>query len=160
MHIRRLSDGELAYRMQPFFIKAGYPENLALLERIAPLIRERLVGLDEAPEWGGMFFEETVRHNVQDLIAKGLTAAESAQAARRALAVLEGLTEWSHAAIEEPLRLLSEELGLKPGQFFGILRAAITGRTVSPPLFESMEIFGRDKVLQRLREAIRCLETG
>ena len=56
------------------------------------------------------------------------------------------------------MRALAEELGLKAGQLFGILRVAVTGQKVSPPLFESMEIVGREKVLERLRNAIHLLE--
>ena len=57
------------------------------------------------------------------------------------------------AAAEEPMRRLAEQMGLSAGQLFGILRVAVTGQKVSPPLFESMEIIGRDKVLERLRHA-------
>ncbi len=57
-----------------------------------------------------------------------------------------------------PLRQLAEELGLKPGQLFGILRVAVTGQPVSPPLFESMAVIGKEKVLERIRKAIPILE--
>ena len=57
------------------------------------------------------------------------------------------------AAAEEPMRRLAEQMGLSAGQLFGILRVAVTGQKVSPPLFESMEIIGREKVLERLRRA-------
>ena len=60
---------------------------------------------------------------------------------------------------EPPLRALADELGLKAGQLFGILRVAVTGQKVSPPLFESMEIIGQEKVLERLRRAISILES-
>jgi glutamyl-tRNA synthetase len=53
-----------------------------------------------------------------------------------------------------------EEMGLTAGQFFGVLRVAVTGRSVSPPLFESMEIIGREKVLERLHNAVDILETA
>jgi glutamyl-tRNA synthetase len=59
---------------------------------------------------------------------------------------------------EAPLRALVEELGLSPGQVFGLLRAAVTGQTVSPPLFESMAIIGREKVIARVASAVRLLE--
>jgi glutamyl-tRNA synthetase len=56
------------------------------------------------------------------------------------------------------LRELVEKLELKPNQVFGILRVAVTGQTVSPPLFESMEVIGKEKVLERVRKAIEILE--
>ena len=59
---------------------------------------------------------------------------------------------------EPPMRQLAEELGLQAGQLFGILRVAVTGQTVSPPLFESMEIIGKPRVMERLRAAIGLLD--
>ncbi len=68
------------------------------------------------------------------------------------------LEDISRDSTEPLMRALAEELGLKPGQVFGILRIAITGQKVSPPLFESMEIIGRKVVLSRIEEGIRMLE--
>jgi glutamyl-tRNA synthetase len=62
------------------------------------------------------------------------------------------------AIAEPPMRTLVDDLGLGPNQVFGILRAAVTGQTVSPPLFESMEIVGKEQVLDRIRAAISILE--
>jgi glutamyl-tRNA synthetase len=159
VHIRSLPLGELANRIKPFFLQAGYAVDDALLLRIAPLIQERLGGLDEAPAMAGFFFQEEVEPEPQALVGKNLTPQASAEAARRALAVLEGLPELSHAEAEPRLRELVEVLGLSAGQLFSILRVAVTGQTVSPPLFESMEIVGAQKVLQRLRRAITMLES-
>ena len=72
---------------------------------------------------------------------------------------MEDLPEISAQSAEEPMRLLAEEMGLKVGVLFGILRVAITGQPVSPPLFESMEIIGREKVLHRVRNAIEILDS-
>ena len=126
--------------------------------RSLPIIQERIVTLDEAPQMAGFFFEERVFPIPEDLVGKKLTAAQSASAAQAALRVLESLPEISVASAEEPLRALADSLGLKAGQLFGILRVAVTGKTVSPPLFESMEIIGKEKVLERLRSAIGILE--
>jgi glutamyl-tRNA synthetase len=107
---------------------------------------------------GGFFFEEEVQPPAEALVGKKLTPGESAEAARRAYQVLEGLAEMTHASVEPPLRALAEELGISAGQLFGILRPAITGRTVSPPLIESMAVIGKQKVLRRIRAAIEALE--
>lgn len=157
-HIRLLPPEELAARIKPFYLQAGYRVDDSTLMAIIPLIRERLVTLDDCLVFGGFFFKETVDPNPEELIPKNLDAAQSAEIARKTLAILEGLPEITHASAEEPLRSLVEELGLKPNQVFGILRAAVTGQKVSPPLFESMEVIGREKVLERVRNAIMILE--
>jgi glutamyl-tRNA synthetase len=92
------------------------------------------------------------------LIAKKLTAAESAVVARKAYDLLSELPELTHASAEQPMRDLAEEMGIKVGQLFSVVRVAVTGQQVSPPLFESMEIVGREKSLDRLGKAITILE--
>jgi glutamyl-tRNA synthetase len=92
------------------------------------------------------------------LVAKGLTAKQSAEAARRARAVLGTLPEITLESAEPPLRALAEEMGLSAGQLFGLLRIAVTGQPVSPPLIESMEIIGADVVLARIDRAAEILE--
>jgi glutamyl-tRNA synthetase len=82
------------------------------------------------------------------------TRAQSLEGLRRARDLLAALPEWSAAAMEAPLRALVEELAVKPIQLFTTIRVAVTGRTVSPPLFETMEVLGRQTALARLEEAI------
>jgi glutamyl-tRNA synthetase len=72
---------------------------------------------------------------------------------------LSSLPSLSHAIAEPPMREYVEKSGLNANQVFGVVRVAVTGQKVSPPLFESMEIVGREKVLQRLQNAIRILES-
>jgi glutamyl-tRNA synthetase len=158
LHIRSLETGDLAQRVRPFMEQAGFVVDEVTLLKAVPLIRERLVTLDEAPQWIGFFFREEVLPAPEDLIGSKMSASESAAAARRALAVLEGLPELTLESAEPPMRLLADELGLQAGQLFGILRVAVTGQKVSPPLFESMEIIGRGKVLERLKRAAEVLE--
>jgi glutamyl-tRNA synthetase len=157
-HIRALRTDDLAARLKPYFLREHLPVDDATLTRIIPLIRERLVTLDDCLPFAAWFFRETVEPNPADLVAKGLTAAQSADVARKALEILSGLPEITPATAEPPLRALVEQLGLGPNQVFGILRVAVTGQTVSPPLFESMEIVGKEKVLERVRRAIEILE--
>jgi glutamyl-tRNA synthetase len=157
-HIRLLPTEELAARIKPFYLRAGYRVDETTLLAIIPLIRERLVTLDDCLAFGGFFFQETVEPDPEELIAKGLDAKQSAEVARKAYEILSGLPEISHETAEPPLRELVEELELKPNQVFGILRVAVTGQTVSPPLFESMAVIGKEKVLARVRNAIEVLE--
>jgi glutamyl-tRNA synthetase len=158
LHIRALSLPDLATRLKPFLEKAGYQVDDDKLYQIAPIVQERLVTFDDVVEVAGFFFEETVKPNIEDLVGKNMTAAESATAARAAYQLLAGLPQIDPQTAEQPLRELTEQLGLKPGQFFGILRAAVTGRKVSPPLLESMAVIGKQKVLERLQNAIQMLE--
>jgi len=157
-HIRLLPTEDLAARIKPFFIQAGYRVDDATLLAITPLIRERLVTLDDCIPFGGFFFQDTVEPNPAELIAKGLDARQSAEITRQTYAILSGLPQMTHAAIEVPLRELVDRLSLKPGQVFGVLRVAITGQAVSPPLFESMEVIGKEKVLARIQHAIDLLD--
>ncbi|MGB8984665.1 MAG: hypothetical protein WCC12_22555 [Anaerolineales bacterium] len=144
--------------MKPYFLEAGLEVDNDTLLKITPLIRERLVTLDDCIPFAGFFFQETVEPDPQDLIAKGLDARQSADVARQAYDILAGLPSLSHEIAEPPMREFVEKSGLSPNQVFGILRVAVTGQKVSPPLFESMEIIGRDSVLERLRHAIEALE--
>jgi glutamyl-tRNA synthetase len=156
--IRRLSEDDLAERIRPFFERAGIAADDATLRRIVPIIQKRIVTLDDAVEMAGFFFRAHVQPKPEELAAKGLTPVQSLSALARARQVLEGLPEFTHAAMEPPVRALAKELGVKAGQLFGILRAAVTGQTVSPPLFECMEIVGRETVLARLKQAEELLK--
>jgi glutamyl-tRNA synthetase len=157
-HIRLLRNEDLAARIKPYFLREGLAVDDAKLLNIIPLIRERLVTLDDCLPFAAWFFKETVEPNPADLVAKNLAAAQSVEVAKKAYKILAALPEINPATAEPPLRLLVEQLGLSPNQVFGILRAAVTGQTVSPPLFESMEIVGKEKVLERVVRAIEILE--
>ncbi len=158
LHMRSLQTTDLAEQVRPFLESAGYAVNMSRLIQIVPIIQERLVTLEDAVEIAGFFFEEDVEPNPIDLVGAKMTASESAQAAQRAYGVLEGLPEMTLEAAEPLMRQLAAELGLSAGQFFGILRVAVTGKKVSPPLFESMQVIGREKVLGRIKHAIEMLE--
>jgi glutamyl-tRNA synthetase len=155
--IRRLGVDDLAARVRPFLQRAGLHPDDAVLRRVVPFIRERLVTLDDAVEFAGFFFRAEVRPGPEALTIKGLTPAQCLNALRQAHAVLAGLPTFTHATMEPPMRALADELGLKTGQLFGLLRAAVTGQTVSPPLFECMEVVGRETCLARLRQAEELL---
>ncbi|WKZ38075.1 MAG: glutamate--tRNA ligase [Anaerolineales bacterium] len=157
-HIRLFTTDELAARLKPYFTREGLNMDDGILLKIIPLIRERLVTLDDCIAFGGFFFKDNITLNPEDLIAKGLDAKQSADTARRVYQILEAQPDISHERCEPPLRAYVEESGLNVNQVFGILRVAITGQKVSPPLFESMEIIGREKCLQRIKDAIEILK--
>ena len=157
-HIRRLTVEDLARRIKPFLVDAGLEVDNETLLNITPLIRERLVTLDDSVAMAGFFFKETVEPAPEELVAKGLDAKQSAEVAQKAYDILALLSDVSHQTAEPPMREYVEASGLSANQVFGILRVAVTGQKVSPPLFESMEIIGKEKVLARLRKAIDILK--
>jgi glutamyl-tRNA synthetase len=157
IYIRSLDHEALVERVQPFFLEAGYEPDRDTLAAIAPIIQERIRTLDEAVEIAGFFFEKDVRPDPVQLVGKNMSEVESAAAAQAALETIESLPRMQSDELEPALRLLANELGLKAGQLFGILRIAVTGQRVSPPLFETMEIVGREKVIRRLARAVATL---
>jgi glutamyl-tRNA synthetase len=156
-HIRRLTVDDLAARLKPVFEKAGFAPDDAKLRPVAAVLQVRIVTLEDAIAMGGFFFRETVSPDPKELTGKGLTPAQSADALRAAREILAATPAFDPAAAEEALRTLAEKLGCKPGVLFGILRAAITGQSVSPPLFASMEIIGRETFLARMDAAEEIL---
>lgn len=156
-HIRLLATEDLARRIKPYLTDAGFEVDNETLLKVTPLIQERLVTLDDCIPFAGFFFKETVEPSHEDLVAKGLDAAQSADLAHKMYEILATLPDLSHQTAEPPMREFVEKSGLSAGQVFGILRVAVTGQKVSPPLFESMEIIGKDKVLLRVQKAIEIL---
>ncbi len=158
VHIRSLDPEDLASRLVPFFASAGYSVEPSTLLPIVPLIQERIRTLDEAVNMAGFFFESGVSPRAEELIGKDLSADQSAQAVTAALDAISALDSFDHQTLDNALRALAESLKLKPGQLFGILRMAVTGQKVSPPLFETMELVGRKNVLARISRAAELLE--
>ncbi len=158
LHIRYLSDEELAKRIKPFLENAGYSPELSTLIKIAPILKERLPTLDEVVPMAGFFFRAEVNYSVEDLIQKGLERNQCVDLLNGMLKILAGLPDMRKDNTEEPMRKFVEESGFGAGQVFGLLRVAVTGQRVSPPLFESMEVIGRDLVLKRVSDAIDLLK--
>jgi glutamyl-tRNA synthetase len=112
------------------------------------LVQERMQLLGEAPALLSFLF--TPDNDIQ-IDADAMPGAEAAPILDAASEALDGLDDWTHATIEETLRVaLIEGLELKPRIAFGALRTAISGKRISPPLFESMELLGKDSTLARL----------
>ena len=160
LYLRQMAAADLAARIKPFFLRAGLAPSDTTLLHVVPIIQERIVTLADAVDMAGFFFRPAPTPTPESLVGKGLTAAQSLDTLRLAAGIIAAIpeTEFTHEAIETPLRGLAEELGLKPGVVFGILRMAVTGQAVSPPLFESMVILGRAATLDRLETAERQLE--
>ena len=155
-YIRSLTPAELADRVVAFALRSGQwtdaPDaaTLELLRSAVPLVQERLVLLSEAlPKLAYLFTPDADLMIDPDALAKAGADASAVVAA--ATTALSGLGEWNHETIQAALReALVDGLGLKPKFAFGPVRLAITGSNVSPPLFESMELLGRESSLARL----------
>jgi len=155
--IRALSLEEFATWTLPFLIKAnviaGSDEEIELVKKALPLIQERIVKLDEAPALLRFLFVKEFAVD-PDAVAK-ISDDAAKDILRRSEKELSALTLWNHESIEGALRTsLIEELGLKPRIAFTALRIATTGSTISPPLFESMELLGKDACLTRISAAL------
>ncbi len=160
VYIRNLTPKELAARVRPFMEKAGYAiGDEAFLEQAVTLVTDRLGKLTEAPDMLGFLFEDQVDLARESFGGKAkFTSADIARALAACEAALSGLAEWTHEGIEASLRALAESLGWKVGDLLMQVRVAITGRRVTPPLFESLVLLGRERSLSRIARAIAVLE--
>jgi len=153
-YIRRLTADDFARRALPFVLDAGYPgEHLDLLQRVAPLVAERVVRLDQVPDMVGFLLTDSDELPIDPQDAANMFTDDGRAFLAEAAKTLTSLEHWTAGAIEQALRALAEEHQLKARKAFQPLRLAITGRRVSPPLFESLELLGKDRSLARLDHA-------
>jgi glutamyl-tRNA synthetase len=155
--IRALTIDEFLDWSLPFLTKAGVitgtADEIALVKLALPLIQERIIMLSEVPAMLKFLFVKNFAVEA-DSVAK-ITDDASKQVLQRSLKELEPLAIWNHDSIEAALRSsLIEEMGLKPRIAFGAVRIATTGSTISPPLFESMELLGKEASLARIRAGL------
>ena len=155
--IRELTLDKFLEWALPFLIKekviSGTPEELAIVKSALPIIQERIITLAEIPAMLNFLF-------VKDFVVAPdelpkIKDEGSQQVLKVALAKIEPLSSWNHTSIEEVLRgALIDELGLKPRIAFSALRIAVTGSHISPPLFESLELLGKERSIARIRAGI------
>ena len=157
--IRRLQPADLARRLLPYLAAAGLvgdppsAEQLRLLQAASPLVQERMVVLTDAVNMLGFLFVGEDEFTV-DAEALDKAASAAPEALPAATDALSGLSRWTAPDVEGALkRTLVDELGIKPRKAFAPVRVGVTGRTVSPPLYESIELLGRERTLGRLRAA-------
>jgi glutamyl-tRNA synthetase len=159
-HLRALDVTDLTARMLPFLQRAGVlpadvsDEQRALLAEAAPLVHERMTTLADSVDMVGFLFVDHATFERDPADVAKLLDEDGRGVVKAARDALAGLERWDTPSIEQALReSLVDGLGLKPRNAFGPVRVAITGRRVSPPLFESMELLGRDRSLARLDSA-------
>nr|WP_241844503.1 glutamate--tRNA ligase [Kitasatospora sp. CB01950] len=163
-HVRRLAPEEFVNRLVPYLQAAGLlpaeptAAQLELLGKVAPLTQERMIVLSEIVTMAGFLFVAPADFAVDPEDGAKVLNADARPVLEASVKALTELTDFTPDPIQAALReALVEGLGIKPKFAFTPLRVAVTGRRVSPPLFESMELLGREETLRRLLAALELL---
>jgi glutamyl-tRNA synthetase len=162
VYIRGLTVDDLTDRVLPFLEKYLTPEvkqplDINYVRQIVPLIRERISTLKDAATYADFFFLDKLEYDSAMLIGKKMTAETTLTALKGAQEKLFSLEIFSPESLEDTLRHLADDLGIKTGQLFNPLRVATTAREAAPPLFETMAVLGKEKCLKRIKAALAKL---
>ena len=162
VYIRNLSVDDLTNRVLPFMEKGlppavKRPLDINYIRQITPLIQERIITLKDAAAYADFFFLDKLEYEAAMLIGKKMTAATALTALKNAEEKLSSLPSFNRDLLESTLRHLADDLGIKAGQLFNVLRVATTARDAAPPLFETMEVLGKERCLKRIKVALAKL---
>ena len=153
-HIRGLSVEDLSARLLPVAQAAGFSVSPEKMRAITPLIRERIKLLRDVVTAADFFFvDELPPYDPAELIPQKGDAAMAQRVLAQAKEVL-AKTEFKHDPLDQALRAAAQELGLKAGQMFQPIRVAVCGRKNAPPLFETLEVLGKETTLKRIEEGL------
>ena len=153
-HIRALAVDDLSQRLLPIVREAGFNVEPTKMKRITPLIRERMKLLRDVLTAADFFFVDQLSpYDPAELIPQKGDAAMALKVLKKARERL-AHTEFAHDALDQALRAAAQELGVKTGQMFQPIRVAVCGRKNAPPLFETLEVLGRETTLARIEQAI------
>jgi glutamyl-tRNA synthetase len=156
-HLRALSVDELSGRLLPIVRAAGFRIATEKMQAITPLIRERIKLLRDVLTAADFFFvDQLPPYDPAELVPQKGDAAMALQVLTRAREVLPSI-EFKHDPLDQALRAAGQDLGLKAGQMFQPIRVAVCGRKNAPPLFETLEVLGRDTTLARIEQAMQKL---
>jgi len=154
-HIRALPVADLSAQLLPIVHSAGFPITPEKMLSITPLIRERIKLLRDVLTAADFFFvDQLPPYDPAELIPQKGDAAVALKVLTRAREVL-AQTEFTHDALDQALRAAAQELGLKAGQMFQPVRVAVCGRKNAPPLFETLQVLGKETTLERIEQGIR-----
>jgi len=157
-YIRGLGSNDLAGRLLKVLREAGFAADLERVIRLVPLVRERLKTLQDVVPLVRFAFTDDIHYRPEELIPKGMDRESTLRALQAAEQELSSLDRFHEEVLERSLRALADRLGLKVGQLLAPIRVAATGQAVSPPLFGSLEVLGRERSLRRLRDAVSLLK--
>jgi glutamyl-tRNA synthetase len=153
-HIRALAVDDLSQRLMPIVREAGFDVEPAKMKRITPLIRERMKLLRDVLTAADFFFvDQLPPYDPAELIPQKGDAAMALKVLKKARERL-AHAEFAHDALDQALRAAAQELGVKAGQMFQPIRVAVCGRKNAPPLFETLEVLGKETTLARIEQAI------
>ena len=159
-YIRLLPADELARRLRPFLEAAGYRVDMEKLLAVVPLIRQRITTLSDAVAAADFFFvDELPPYDPAELIPQKGDAQLTLTILGRARQVL-ATADFRHEPLDAALRAEAEAMGLKAGNMFQPIRVAACGRKAAPPLFETLEVLGRETCLRRIDQAVSKLQSG
>jgi glutamyl-tRNA synthetase len=158
VYIRGLGDNDLANRLLPFLRRAGLDADYERVFQFAPLVKERLRILSDAVDLLDFAFVDGHTPDPDTLVQKAMGTDGTRQALVASAQALQELSTFDEESIEGTLRGLVDASGYKIRDYFGALRIALTGKRVSPPLFETMAILGRDDTVRRLQRAADALD--
>lgn len=153
VYIRNLSDSELEHALTPILLEAGLKVDTPKLQAIIPHIKERLALLKDAPGLVDFLFVDKVEPDIKAMFHKGIDREKAEAIITRAISALEAVTSFEHGGIEQALRALASQMELSPSAVFTVIRIAVTGKKVTPPLFESIHVLGPETTISRLRSA-------
>jgi glutamyl-tRNA synthetase len=154
VYLREMPLDDLAEHLHAPLERAGFGPTDTQLRAVAPLVQPRIKTLNDVVEMAGFFFREPFQPaGIEQFADKQRAPAQVSALLNEAHASLAALPDWSAEAIEAAMRALAEARGVKAKDLFNPLRSAVTGQLVSPPLFESMAIIGRDACLARIADA-------
>ena len=157
-HIRALPVPDLAARLLPIVRGAGYDVSPERMLQITPLIRERIKLLNDVLTAADFFFlDKLPPYDTNELIPQKGDMAMAAKSLQKAKEVLPA-TEFKHDPLDAALRGAAQELGIKPGQMFQPIRVAVCGRKNAPGLFETLEVLGKEKTLERIDIALAAIK--
>lgn len=163
-HLRMLAPADFANRLTGYLVSSGRVASLsatqhAVAQQAAPLVQERCILLKDAAEMIDFLLVDEAAFEVDPTAAAKVLNADAGPVLAAAVVALEPVRDFVAAEIESALKAaLIEGLGLKPKPAFAPVRVGATGRTISPPLYESLELLGRDRTLLRLRAARQLAE--
>ncbi len=170
VHIRQMSTDDLAGRVAPVLERpeseGGLPDSVSrpidrdFLHSLLPLVHERLKTLNEATDALSFFFLDEVHPEVEALPGRKSDPETATKSLEASLEVLKFAEPFEPEHLEAEFRALAEKLGLKPGPLFTPVRVAVTGSTMAPPLFDTIVAIGKERVLNRVENAIRMLESA